>query len=60
MDFLGVGVLEVVAVIILALIFIGPREMPRLAGRAAKFLRQLREISAAFMEEWKREIDELH
>lgn len=59
MDFLGVGVQEVIAIIILALIFIGPRELPRLASRAAKFLRDLRQVSNAFMGEWRRELEEL-
>jgi Tat protein translocase TatB subunit len=57
MDFLGVGPLEFVTIIILALIFIGPRDMPRMATRVAKFLRDLRSKSAGFTTEWQREIN---
>ncbi len=57
MDFLGIGVPELVVVIILALVFIGPRDMPKMAARAAKFLRDLRMMSEGFTNEWQREIN---
>lgn len=57
MDFLGIGVPELIVIIILALIFIGPRDMPRLAGQLAKFLRDLRMMSEGFTAEWRREIN---
>ena len=56
MDFLGIGVPEVIVIIILALIFIGPRDLPKLAGRFAKFLRDLRMMSEGFRTEWQREM----
>lgn len=57
MDFLGVGVPELAVIIVLAIIFIGPRDMPKLAGRAAKFLRELRQMSDGFTTQWRREIN---
>ena len=56
MDFLGIGVPEVIVIIILALIFIGPRDLPKVAGRFAKFLRDLRMMSEGFRTEWQREL----
>jgi Tat protein translocase TatB subunit len=56
MDFLGIGVPEVVVIIILALIFIGPRDLPRIAARAGKFLRDIRMMSEGFTTEWRREM----
>ena len=57
MDFLGLGIPEVVAIIILALIFIGPRDLPKVAGKFAKFLRDLRMMTEGFRTEWQREIN---
>ncbi len=57
MDFLGIGVPELIVIIILALVFIGPRDMPKLAGRAARWIRNLRQMSEGFTTEWQREIN---
>ncbi|RME45252.1 MAG: hypothetical protein D6796_10750, partial [Caldilineae bacterium] len=57
MDFLGVGVPEFIVIVILALIFIGPRDLPQMAARAAKFLRDLRMMSEGFTTELQREIN---
>lgn len=57
MDFLGIGVPELIVIIILALVFIGPRDMPKLAGRAAKWIHNLRQMSEGFTTEWQREIN---
>ncbi len=57
MDFLGIGVPELIVIIILALVFIGPRDMPKLAGRAARWIRNLRQMSEGFTSEWQREIN---
>jgi len=57
MDFLGIGVPELIVIIILALVFIGPRDMPKFAGRAAKWIRNLRQMSEGFTAEWKKEIN---
>lgn len=41
MDFLGVGPLELVLVIILALVLVGPRDLAKLGRDAGRFLNQL-------------------
>ncbi len=57
MDFLGIGVPELIVIIILALVFIGPRDMPKMAGRAARWIRSLRQMSEGFTTEWQKEIN---
>ena len=57
MDLLGVGVPELIVIIVLALIFVGPRDLPRLAVRAAEFLREIRKMSEGLTDEWKKEIN---
>jgi Sec-independent protein translocase protein TatA len=57
MDFLGLGIPEIIAIIILALIFIGPRDLPKVAGKLAKFIRDLRMMTEGFRTEWEREIN---
>lgn len=59
MDFLGVGVPELFVIIILALIFVGPRDLPQVIGRVAKYARDLRQLSQGFTTEWRREINAL-
>lgn len=66
MDFLGIGLPEFIVILILALLVIGPRDLPQWAGRLAKFIRDLRMMSEGFTVEWQREVnaasrlDELH
>ena len=56
MDFLGVGIPELFVILILALIFIGPRDLPKLAARLGRYVRQLQLMSADFRAEWRREL----
>jgi Tat protein translocase TatB subunit len=56
MDFLGVGIPELIVIIILALVLVGPRELPRVAEKAGKLIRELRMMSEGFTSEWRREI----
>lgn len=57
MDLLGVGVPELIVIIVLALIFVGPRDLPKLAVRAAEFLRDIRKMSEGLTSEWQKEIN---
>ncbi len=57
MDLLGVGVPELIVIIILALIFVGPRDLPKLAARAAEFLREIRKMSEGLTTEWQKEVN---
>lgn len=56
MDILGIGFPELVFIFIIALMVFGPRRLPEIAGKAGKFVRDLRNMSQGFMTEWQREI----
>lgn len=56
MDILGVGFPELLFIFIIALMVFGPRRLPEIAGKAGKFVRDLRNMSQGFMTEWQREI----
>lgn len=55
MDFLGIGVPELVVILVLMVIFIGPKDLPKMAGKFAKFLRDLRMMTEGLTSEWQRE-----
>lgn len=57
MDFLGIGVPELIVILILMVIFVGPRDLPRMAGKFAKFLRDLRAMTEGLTSEWQKETD---
>lgn len=56
MDILGVGFPELLFIFFIALMVFGPRRLPEIAGKAGKFVRDLRNMSQGFMTEWQREI----
>lgn len=56
MDILGIGFPELLFIFIIALMVFGPRRLPEIAGKAGKFVRDLRNMSQGFMTEWQREI----
>jgi Tat protein translocase TatB subunit len=56
MDILGIGFPELVFIFIIALMVFGPRRLPEIAGKAGKFVRDLRNMSQGFLTEWQREI----
>ncbi len=59
MDFLGLGVPELAVIFILMLIFIGPRDMPKVMKRLGRLVHDLQEISGTFTTTWRREMNEL-
>jgi sec-independent protein translocase protein TatB len=59
MDFLGIGPLELIVVLIIAFIVVGPERLPELARSIGKQLRELRALSQGLTAEWQREIDSL-
>ena len=56
MDILGIGFPELLFIFFIALMVFGPRRLPEIAGKAGKFVRDLRNMSQGFMTEWQREI----
>jgi sec-independent protein translocase protein TatB len=59
MDFLGIGPLELIVVLIIAFIVVGPERLPELARSIGKQVRDLRALSQGLTSEWQREIDSL-
>jgi len=55
MDFLGIGVPELIVILVLMVIFVGPKDLPKMAGKFAKFLRDLRAIAEGLTSEWQKE-----
>ena len=56
MDILGIGFSELMFIMIIAMMIFGPRRLPELAGKAGKFIADLRNMSQGLMAEWQREI----
>ena len=56
MDFLGIGPLELLVILVIALIVVGPERLPEIAGSIGKTVRQIRAISSGFTSEWQREL----
>jgi sec-independent protein translocase protein TatB len=56
MDFLGIGPLELIVILVIALIVVGPERLPELARSARKTINQLTSMSSALTEEWTREV----
>lgn len=52
MNFFGIGPLELALIIVLALVFLGPEELPRAARAIGKFFHQLQNITDPFREEF--------
>lgn len=59
MDFLGIGPLEIIVVLIIAFIVVGPERLPELARSIGKTLGDLRALSRGLTSEWQREFDSL-
>jgi sec-independent protein translocase protein TatB len=57
MDFLGIGPLELIVVLVIALIVVGPERLPELARSVGKTMRDIRAMSQGLMAEWQREIE---
>jgi len=51
MDFLGIGLPEMVVIIVLALIVVGPKRLPETAAQIARAIREVRRYSAGVTQE---------
>jgi Sec-independent protein translocase protein TatA len=52
MDFLGVGLPELLVILILTLIVVGPQRLPQVAGQLARYIREFRRYSARLAREF--------
>jgi sec-independent protein translocase protein TatB len=58
MEILGIGPLELIVILVIALIFVGPERLPEIARQIGKTVRYLRSMSSVVMAEWQREFSE--
>ena len=58
MEILGIGPLELLVILVIALIFVGPERLPEIARQIGKTVRTLRSMSSIVMAEWQREFSE--
>jgi Tat protein translocase TatB subunit len=59
MDFLGIGPLELIVILIIAFVVVGPERLPQLAQSIGKTLRDLRALSRGLTTEWQRELSSM-
>ncbi len=59
MNLFGVGPLEMIVVIVVALIFVGPERLPRLAADVARTIRELRKYTNSLASEFNEVIADL-
>ena len=52
MDFLGIGPGELIVILVVALIFVGPERLPRLAADIARVIREIRKYTSGLAEEF--------
>ncbi|MGC8879248.1 MAG: twin-arginine translocase TatA/TatE family subunit [Anaerolineae bacterium] len=57
MDILGVGPLELLVILALILIFVGPERLPQVARQIGKVYRQLHEMSRMVAAQWQEELN---
>jgi Tat protein translocase TatB subunit len=58
MSFLGIGPGELVLILVIAVIFLGPDKIPEVARTIGKMTRELKQITEGFESELRRELDE--
>ena len=56
MNILGIGPLELALIIVLALIFLGPEELPVLMRKVGHFVRELQDLTADVTEQVREEL----
>ena len=59
MDFFGIGLLEIVAVLLLIAIVFGPHRLPEIAGQFGRAIRELREYARDFRDEYLTDFEEV-
>jgi len=59
MDFLGIGLPELIIILIVAVIVVGPKRLPEVAVQIARVIRQLRGYATDVTAQMRSELDEL-
>ncbi len=59
MDFLGIGLPELIVILIVAVIVVGPKRLPEVAVQIARAIRQLRGYATDVTVQMRSELDEL-
>ena len=59
MNFLGVGPAELLVILVVALIFVGPERLPRLAADIARTIRELRKYTSSIAAEFTEVIEDI-
>src|SRR3972149_3881046 len=59
MDFLGIGLPEIILIILIAVIVVGPTRLPEFAAQLARVVRQLRGYATDVTAQMRAELDEL-
>jgi sec-independent protein translocase protein TatB len=59
MDLLGIGLPEIILILIVALIVVGPKRLPEIAVQIARAIRQLRGYATDVTTQMRSELDEL-
>lgn len=58
MDFLGIGPMELMVILVIALIVFGPHRLPEIAAQLGKFMNQMRQTGVELTRELNRELEE--
>lgn len=59
MDVLGIGFGELLLILLVALLIVGPEKLPKIARTIGRVSRQINQVSADFTKELKRETEEV-
>jgi sec-independent protein translocase protein TatA len=53
MNFFGIGIPELLLILVIALVVFGPQRLPEIGRSIGKAVRDFREMSAGFTSEWQ-------
>ncbi len=59
MEFLGIGLPELLVILLVALLVVGPQRLPQTAVQIARFIRQVRHYATEVTEQLREEMDKL-
>jgi len=59
MEFLGIGLPELLVILLIALLVVGPQRLPQAAAQIARAVRQIRRYTTEVTEQLREELDKL-